>query len=165
MNKAIVFHYLSKIMLVGSILFFLPACISLYYGENHAAATFSIVAAGIAVLSLPMSIITPKNKRMFAREGLVIVALLWIIYPVFGALPFYISGEIPDFFDALFESISGFTTTGSTILTDIESLSHGMIFWRSFTHWVGGMGVLVLAIAILPSTNGTMYLMKAECPG
>lgn len=165
MNKSIVFHYLSKIMLISSVLFLFPAFVSLYYGETDSALTFVAVAVGVAVISLPMAIITPKNKHMFAREGLVIVALLWVIYPIIAALPFYISGEIPNFFDAVFESVSGFTTTGSSILPDIESLSKGMLFWRSFIIWVGGMGVLVLAIAILPSTNGSMYLMKAECPG
>ena len=165
MNKTLVFHYLSRITLVGSTLFLLPAGVSMIYSEYHSALSFVIVAVIMAVLSLPMAIIKPKSSQMYAREGLSIAALLWIIYPIFGALPFYISGEIPDFFDAVFESISGFTTTGSTILTDIEALSKGMLFWRSFTHWVGGMGVLVLAIAILPSSNGTMYLMKAECAG
>lgn len=165
MNKVLVFHYLSKIILFGSALFLLPAAVSLYYGEYHSMITFIIVAVGTAVLSLPLAVIKPKNRQIYAREGLVIAALLWVIYPIFGAMPFYISGEIPDIFDAIFESISGFTTTGSTILSDIEALSKGMLFWRSFTHWVGGMGVLVLAIAILPSSGGTMYLMKAECAG
>ena len=165
MNRMLVFHYLSRIMLFGSALFLLPAGVSLCYGEYDTALTFVITAAGIAALSLPMSIIKPKSMHIYAREGLVIAALLWIVYPIAGAMPFFISGEIPNIFDAVFESISGFTTTGSTILTDIESLSYGMIFWRSFTHWVGGMGVLVLAIAILPSSNGAMYLMKAECAG
>ena len=165
MNKTLVFHYLSKIMLFGSALFLLPAAVSLWYNEYDTALTFVMVAGGIALLSLPMSVIKPRSMHMYAREGLVIAALLWIVYPIAGALPFFISGEIPNFFDAVFESISGFTTTGSTILSDIEALSKGMIFWRSFTHWVGGMGVLVLAIAILPSSNGAMYLMKAECAG
>ena len=165
MNRMLVFHYLSRIMLFGSALFLLPAGVSLCYGEYDTALTFVMVAVGVAVLSLPLSIIKPKSMHMYAREGLVIAALLWIVYPIAGAMPFFISGEIPNIFDAIFESISGFTTTGSTILTDIESLSYGMLFWRSFTHWVGGMGVLVLAIAILPSSNGAMYLMKAECAG
>ena len=165
MNKSIVVHYLSKIMLVGSILFVFPALISLYYREMNTALTFLIVAAGTAVVSLPCSVIKPKSNQMYAREGQAIAALLWVLFPLAGAFPFYISGEIPSFCDALFESISGFTTTGSTILVDIESLSKGMIFWRSFTHWVGGMGVLVLAIAILPSSGNTLHLMRGECAG
>lgn len=165
MNKSVVFHYLSKIMLVGSAIFLLPCSVSLYYGEMDCALTFFIVALIVAIVSAPLVIIKPKNKQMYAREGLVIVALMWVIYPIVGALPFYISKEIPSFIDAIFESVSGFTTTGSTILTDIESLSKGMLFWRSFTHWIGGMGVLVFIIAILPSSNESMYLMRAECAG
>lgn len=165
MNKSIVFHFLSKTMLFGSVLFLLPSLVSVIYHEYDSARVFFIVALIIAIISTPLAILKPKNKQMYAREGLVIVALLWVIYPIAGALPFYISGEIPHFVDAVFESISGFTTTGSTILRDVEALSKGMLFWRSFTHWVGGMGVLVLAIAIMPSSNDSMYLMRAECAG
>ncbi len=165
MNKAIVFHYISKVMLVSSAILLLPAAVSLYYSEKNSALTFLIIALCVAAVSAPLAIIKPKNKQMYAREGLVIAAMLWIIMPLVGALPFYFSGEIPSFCDALFESISGFTTTGSTILTDIESLSKGMLFWRSLTHWIGGMGVLVLAIAILPSSADAMHLMRAECAG
>ena len=165
MNKSVVFHYLSKIMFIGSVLFLLPCMVSIYYGEHDSAVAFALVAAMIAALSAPMCIIKPENKKMYAREGQVIAALLWIIYPIAGALPFYISGEIPVFIDAVFESISGFTTTGSTIVSDVENLSKGMLFWRSFSHWIGGMGVLVFAVAILPSDNDSMHLMRAECAG
>lgn len=165
MNKTLVFHYLSKITLAGSLIFLLPAGVSLIYSEYNAALAFVIVAAGLAVLSLPMAIIKPKTTEMYAREGLVIVAMLWIVLPIAGALPFVISGEIPRFADAFFESVSGFTTTGSTILTDIESLSHGMIFWRSFSQWIGGMGILLFALAVFPSSKDSLYLMRAECPG
>lgn len=165
MNKMLVFHYLSKIMLVGSLLFLLPAVVSIYFKETECAVTFVEVALIVAVVSLPLTVIKPKNKRMYAKEGLLIVALLWIIFPIAGALPFYMSGEIPHFMDAVFESVSGFTTTGSTILTDVEAMSKGLLFWRSFTHWVGGMGVLVLAVAIIPSTDASMHLMRAECAG
>ncbi|MBP0960560.1 MAG: TrkH family potassium uptake protein [Oscillospiraceae bacterium] len=165
MNKQAVAHYLCRITAWGSLLFLIPAIVSLVYGEWDSLKVFIEVAMGMAVLSLPMAILKPKESDMFAKEGLMIVALLWVIYPVAGALPFWLSGEIPSFVDAVFESVSGFTTTGSTILTDIESMSHGMLFWRSFTHWVGGMGVLVLAIAILPANKATMHLMRAECAG
>ena len=102
----------------------------------------------------------------FAKEGFVSVALSWIVLSFFGAMPFYLSGEIPRFEDAMFEVISGFTTTGSSILTDVESLSQCMIMWRSFTHWIGGMGVLVFILSILPLAGGyNMYIMKAESPG
>lgn len=165
MNRSLVIHFLSKLLLCGSALFLLPCAVSLYYHEYDIALVFFMTALAVAIISTPLAVIKPKNKQMYAREGLIIVALLWVIYPLIGAFPFYISGEIPHFADAVFESISGFTTTGATILTDIESLSRGMLFWRSFTHWVGGMGVLVLAIAILPSSNESMYLMRAECAG
>lgn len=165
MNKTLVFRYLCKTTLVGSLMFLLPAIVSLLYGEFDTVLTFVIVGAGLAVLSLPMMAVKPKKSEMYSKEGLVIVAMLWIVLSVAGAMPFFISGEIPHFADALFESISGFTTTGSTILTDVESLSHGMLFWRSFTHWIGGMGILVFALAVLPSSKDSMYLMRAECPG
>lgn len=165
MNKRLVFHYLSKMTLMGSALFLLPALVSVIYGEFRAAAAFLISGAGLAVLSVPMTVAKPKSKDMYTKEGLVIVALLWIVFPLAGAVPFVISGEIPRFVDAVFESVSGFTTTGSTILSDIEALSHGMLFWRSFTHWIGGMGILVFALALFPSSKDSMYLMRAECPG
>lgn len=165
MNKTLVFRYLCKTTLVGSLVFLLPAIVSLLYGEFDTVLTFVIVGAGLAVLSLPMMAVKPKKSEMYNKEGFVIVAMLWIVFSIAGAMPFFISGEIPHFVDALFESISGFTTTGSTILTDVESLSHGMLFWRSFTHWIGGMGILVFVLAVLPSSKDSMYLMRAECPG
>lgn len=165
MNKQLVFHYLSKIVLLGSLLFLLPMAVSLYYNEHKTATIFLIVGICTAIAGVPLTVIKPKNKHMYDREALVIVALMWIVYPIIGALPFYFSGEIPHFIDAVFESVSGFTTTGSTILKDVEALSRGMLFYRSLTHWVGGMGVLVLAIAILPSSNDALTLMRAECAG
>lgn len=165
MNKPLVFHYLSKTILLGSLLFLLPMAVSLYYGEKDTAKIFLIVGICTAIAGVPLTVIKPKNKHMYDREALVIVALMWVIYPIIGALPFYMSEEIPHFVDAVFESVSGFTTTGSTILTDVEALSRGMLFYRSLTHWVGGMGVLVLAIAILPSSNEALTLMRAECAG
>ncbi len=164
MNKSIVIHYISKAMLIGSALFLLPAAVSLYFGEKDTMLVFLIIGICIALISTPLAIIKPKNKNMFNREALVITALLWVIYPVAAALPFYVSGAIPNFVDAIFESISGFTTTGATILSEVESLPKGILFWRSFSHWVGGMGVLVLLIAILPSSHA-MPLMRAECAG
>ena len=152
-------------LLLSSALFVVPALVSLYYGEYYFLLIFLCVGAGMALAALPGALYRPKRRYMFAREGMVIAALMWIIFSAVGALPFYLSGSIPHYVDALFESISGFTTTGSSILTDVEALPRGILFWRSFTHWVGGMGVLVLAIAILPSTGNALYLMQAECPG
>ena len=147
MNKGIVLHYLSMALLLSSALFVVPALVSLYYGEYYFLLIFLCVGAGMALAALPGALYRPKRRYMFAREGMVIAALMWIIFSAVGALPFYLSGSIPHYVDALFESISGFTTTGSSILTDVEALPRGILFWRSFTHWVGGMGVLVLAIA------------------
>ena len=110
--------------------------------------------------------IKPSNKSIYHRDGFAIVAFGWILISFFGALPFFVSGEIPSFVDSLFESISGFTTTGSSILSDVQVLPKGILFWRSFTHWIGGMGVLVLTLAILPSVGAKTYnIMKAESPG
>ncbi len=113
-----------------------------------------------------MSLKHPKRTDFYAREGFVICALSWIVMSVIGALPFYISGTIPHYIDALFEIVSGFTTTGASVLSDVEHLGHGLLFWRSFSHWVGGMGVLVLVLTILPLGGGyNMMIMKAESPG
>jgi trk system potassium uptake protein TrkH len=108
----------------------------------------------------------PTNRTLYSRDGFVIVSLSWIILSIFGALPFFISREIPSFVDALFETVSGFTTTGASILSEVESLSHASLMWRSFTHWVGGMGVLVFIMAFVPLSGGNnMHIMKAESPG
>ncbi len=167
MNKKVVFYNLSKMLLLEALMMLLPALVSLYYREMHTVKIFLIVALITAVVSTPMLIFKPKENNIRSRDGIAIAALAWIIFPLFGALPFYLSGEIPSLCDSIFESISGFTTTGSTILTDIEALSRGMLFWRSFTHWVGGMGVLVLTIALLPSdkNSSSLHLMRAECAG
>ena len=167
MNKKIVFYVLARIVFLEAVLMLIPAAVSLYYKEYDIMSIFLIVAAATVIISLPFIIFKPKDTNVQSREGIIVAALSWIVIPLFGCLPFYFSGQISSFVDALFECISGFTTTGSTILTDIESLSRGMLFWRSFTHWVGGMGVLVLTIAILPSDkdSSSLNLMKGECPG
>ena len=168
MNKGIVFHYLSKALLLSSALFLVPALVSLYYREYFFMLIFLGVGGGMALASLPGVFYRPRHKYMFAREGMVIAALMWIIFSAVGALPFYCSGSIPHYIDALFESVSGFTTTGSSILTDIEALPRGILFWRSFTHWVGGMGVLVFLMALLPNSDNdsqSMYILRAESPG
>ena len=138
--------------------------------EESAVRTMSLIAmpcaVGLAVLGLVLGLRSPANSAIYAREGLVIVALAWVLMSVFGALPFIISGDIPFFVDAFFETVSGFTTTGSSILRDVEAMSYSMLFWRSFTHWVGGMGVLVFTMAVLPVSDGrAMHLMRAESPG
>ena len=162
-------HSLAQIALIESGLMLLPAAVALYYKETETVKVFLIVAACIAAAQIPILLLTRRREtdNMNFRDGVAIAACGWIVISFFGALPFYISGEIPDFTDAFFESISGFTTTGSSILGDVEALTKGMQFWRCFTHWVGGMGVLVLTVAILPSDkkSSSLQLMRAECPG
>ena len=145
----------------------LPAlCIALYYNEGDAL-SFCQSMGILLALGLPIFFISkPGNRNLRPREGLVSVALSWILLSIFGALPFYLSGAIPHFSDALFESISGFSTTGATLMTSLETQPHGIMFWRSFTLWIGGMGVLVLTLALLPQmTDRAAFLIRAESPG
>lgn len=166
MNYRMVTFVLGRIFGIEAVLMAFPLICDMLYGEWYLLPAFLLPAALLAVVSLLTSFKTPKNTTIYARDGLAIVALVWVLMSAFGALPFVISGEIPSFIDAFFETVSGFTTTGSTILTDVEALSHGTLFWRSFSHWVGGMGVLVFAMAVLPMTDGrAMHLMRAEVPG
>lgn len=165
MNKSIILHIIGWILTVEAAFMFLPLIVAVIYKEQSGVAF--LITIGICLLiGLPLAIRKPKNKTFFAKEGFVSVALGWIILSIMGALPFYISGEIPSFVDALFEIISGFTTTGSSILSDVEALSYSMLFWRSFTHWIGGMGILVFILAILPMTGGErIHILRAESPG
>lgn len=159
-------YVLGRIFMVEAALMLLPVAVALIYGETGRLVAFLIPLVLLAVIGLLLGKRAPADTAIYAREGLVIVALSWVLMSVFGALPFVISGEIPNFVDAFFETVSGFTTTGASILRDVEALSQSMLFWRSFTHWVGGMGVLVFAMAVLPMTDGrAMHLMRAEVPG
>ena len=166
MNYKMVGFVLGRIFLIEAALMLFPMGCAAIYGEWASIPAFLIPVVILLVLGLAASLKSPKDTKIYARDGLAIVALVWVLLSVFGALPFIITGEIPSFVDAFFEMVSGFTTTGSTILTDVESLSHGILFWRSFSHWIGGMGVLVFAMAVLPMTDGrAMHLMRAEVPG
>ena len=166
MNYKMVGFVLGRIFLIEAALMLFPMGCAAIYGEWSVVLSFLWPALIVLALGLITSLRTPQNTKIYARDGLAIVALVWVLMSVFGALPFVISGEIPSFADAFFETVSGFTTTGSTILTDVEALSHGTLFWRSFSHWIGGMGVLVFAMAVLPMTDGrAMHLMRAEVPG
>ena len=157
-------YVIGRILLTEAALLLLPLLVALLYGE--APWPFLIPAALLVLCGGVMSGKKPKSTALYARDGLAVVALAWICMSLFGALPFVISGDIPNYVDAFFETVSGFTTTGSSILTEIEPLSRGGLFWRSFTHWVGGMGVLVFVMAILPMNDGHgMHLMRAEVPG
>lgn len=166
MNYRMIFSILGHVVMLQSVLM-LPSClVGFLYGEHKNALIYLAVAAFCLLLGLIFRIFKPKSRTFYAREGFVAVSLSWIAMSLIGALPFYLSGDIPSYPDALFEIISGFTTTGSSILTNVEALSHCNIFWRSFSHWIGGMGVLVFILAILPMSGGsTMNLMKAESPG
>ncbi len=164
MNRRMICNILGKILLVEAALLSLPLLVSLAHGE--AAKPFLIPMAALVLCGIPLSMISPRSKALYARDGLAIVALAWILMSLFGALPFYLSQSMPSFIDSFFETVSGFTTTGASILTEVEHLSRGMLFWRSFTHWVGGMGVLVFVMAILPTTDGhEMHILRAEVPG
>ncbi len=167
MNYRIVFNTTGKVLVVESGLMLLPLLVSLLYQEWLAAIAFSATAVVTAILGLLLfKLIKPKSSFLFAKEGLVTVALAWISVSIFGALPFVVSGDIPNYIDAFFETVSGFTTTGASILTDVESLSHGALIWRSFTHWIGGMGVLVFILAITSkTTDRSMHILRAEMPG
>ena len=165
MNYRMIGYLLGLILLIEAALMVLPASVALIYSEN--AIPFFITIAALIAVSMPFVLFKPQNRRIFAKDGFVVVAAAWILMSAFGALPFVISGAIPNYIDAFFETVSGFTTTGATILTEIESLPRGILFWRSFTHWGGGMGVLVFMMAIFPSAgNGqNIHLMRAEVPG
>jgi len=165
MNIRIILYFLGWVLKIEALFMILPYIIAAIYQEKSGI-YFLIVGLVSGVLGWLISHKPPQNKAFYAREGFVSVALSWIVLSFFGALPFYLSGEIPLFEDALFEIISGFTTTGTSILPDVEALSRCMIMWRSFTHWIGGMGVLVFILAILPMVGGcNMHIMKAESPG
>ena len=166
MNKRMVFFMLGRITLLEAILLLLPFGCALVYKEECIWA-FAITITIALALGFCLSFLNkPTDKNIFAKEGFVIVSLAWITLSAIGALPFYISREIPSYIDAFFETVSGFTTTGASILTDVESMSRGLLFWRSFTHWIGGMGVLVLLMAIFPTDSGrSMHIMRAEMPG
>ena len=165
MNYRMTVYVLGILMIFEGGFMCVPALTAVIYHE-HEILLFLSLAAILIVSGILISLKKPANKNLFARDGFVIVSLSWILMSLFGALPFWISGCIPHFVDAMFESVSGFTTTGASILRDLDVLPKSMIMWRSFTHWIGGMGVLVFIMAILPLSGGAnMYLMKAESPG
>lgn len=165
MNRRMVIYVLSWVLRIEAILMIFPMITAVIYKERSGI-SFAVIAISIALVGTLMSLIKHPNMKLYTREGFVSVALSWIFLSFFGCLPFYVSGEIPSLVDALFETVSGFTTTGASILSDVESLSHCMILWRSFTHWIGGMGFLVFVLAILPMAGaGDIHIMRAESPG
>lgn len=169
MNYRMIFSILGKVLCVEAA-FMLPALvISLCCGERAAVFGFALTVLLLAALGVPLALLRVKRKEIFARDGLVTVGLVWLLVSLLGALPFFFSRAIPNYIDAMFETASGFTTTGATILTEIASLPRGILYWRSFTHWLGGMGVLVFLLILSPFGQGSggeaMHLLRAESPG
>ncbi len=165
MNYRFVFYTLGMVLNVAGVCMLLPLLCALLYSEPFIP-VFLISIALCFLFGIPLTVKRPSNRNMYAKEGFVIVASSWVIISIFGALPFMLSGYIPNFIDALFETVSGFTTTGASVLTNVEALPKCLLFWRSFTHWLGGMGVLVFLVAILPSSGGAnFYLLQAESTG
>ncbi|HOV09465.1 MAG TPA: TrkH family potassium uptake protein [Spirochaetota bacterium] len=168
MNPLTIYKIISYLLLIISAFMLIPAAIALYIEEYQCLQAF-IIAISIACINfIAMYIITKDNKNnsLSLKDGFLFVTLSWVFASLLGALPFYISGSIPSFTDSYFETMSGFTTTGASILTNIEGLPASMLFWRSLTHWLGGMGIVVLTVAVLPLLGiGGMQLIKAEAPG
>lgn len=167
MNYRLIFNTTGKVLVILAALLLIPLIVSVIYLEIAPAWAF-LITAGISFVIGSLMILTckPKTNVMFAKEGLIIVSFAWIAVSLIGAIPFTLSGEIPLYVDAVFEMVSGFTTTGASILTDVEAMSHGLLFWRSFSHWIGGMGVLVFVMAITPkATDRSIHIMRAEMPG
>ena len=169
MNYRAVFNIIGKVLVIVAV-FMLPALIlSLCLHESAGAVAFLVSIALCAAVGLPLALQKPKRADIFAREGFVTVGLAWIFVSLLGALPFLISGAIPNYIDCVFETVSGFTTTGATILRDVECHPRGILYWRSFTHWLGGMGVLVFLLILNPlsdkNTGEGMHLLRAESPG
>ena len=165
MNNKMIVYIIAKMLGVEGAVLLIPAFVAFLYGESDVI-QFLIVSAVLGAIFFIFGRKRPENKVIYAKEGLVIVGLAWILWSLFGALPFVLTGSIPSYVDAFFETVSGFTTTGSTILTDIEALPKGVAFWRSLTHWIGGMGVLVFVMMLTSlDDEHSMHLMRAEVPG
>ena len=165
MNRAIIRFILGSVLKIEAVLMLLPCIVALCYKEQQGF-SFLLVAFLSGILGIVLTLGKPKNNVFYLKEGCIITSLSWILLSIVGAVPFVLTGEIPSFTNALFETISGFTTTGASILSDVEALSYTSLFWRSFTHWIGGMGVLVFLMAIIPLSGGSnIHLMKAESPG
>ena len=166
MNRSMVRYLLSKLLLIEAALLLVPMLVAIIYSEPLRVLNSIGITIGILlILGLLGSAFKPKNYHIYTKEGLLIVALCWILWSFFGALPFVLSGQIPSIIDAFFEMSSGFTTTGATILPDVSVLTHSLLFWRSFAHLIGGMGVLVFALAIMEnSKNSHLEVMRAEVP-
>lgn len=166
MNYKMIFKSLGYVLLTEGVMLILPLIVALIYSDFNVMLPIIATIAVLLFFGFSFISIKIKNTVIFAKDGFIIVALSWILVSLFGAIPFYLSGYIPSFVDAFFETVSGFTTTGSSILTDVEALPHSLLFWRSFTHWIGGMGVLVFIMTMVPlAFERSMHVMRAEVPG
>ena len=166
MNRRMIFYTVGHIALAETALLLLPALVALIYLERSGVSFLITAALSLAVGLMLILVFKPKSRVIYAKEGFAIVAYAWLLLSAIGALPFVIGGAIPSYVDAFFETVSGFTTTGASILTDVEVLDHCMLFWRSFSHWIGGMGVLVLVTAVVPNiADRSLNILKAEMPG
>lgn len=165
MNYRIIAYIVGWVFKLQAIFMILPVLTAVVYGEKDIFAFFAAIVVCL-VIGLPLTRKKPTNKVFYIKDGCVAVALSWIVLSITGAIPFVLSGAIPHPIDAIFETVSGFTTTGASILTEVESLPRSILFWRSFSHWIGGMGVLVFLLSLLPLAGGYhMNLMRAESPG
>ena len=165
MNFSMILYILGYVLKIEAAFMLLPCLTAVIYKEDEGFA-YLAVAMIAALIGWLLTVRKPKENVFYLKEGCVATALSWILLSFMGALPFFITGEIPSFVDALFETVSGFTTTGASILSDVEALTHCTMLWRSFTHWIGGMGVLVFLLAVVPMSGGShMNLMRAESPG
>ncbi len=166
MNYRMILFTTGRVVLFEGIMLGLPALVSLIYGENCFYTFLFVMGVSFAVGGALWLFSKPKDSIIYAKEGFITVAIVWVVLSAIGALPFTLCGEIPNYIDAFFETVSGFTTTGASILSDVEALSRGLLFWRSFTHWVGGMGVLVFVMAVIPDmSDRSIHIMRAEMPG
>ena len=166
MNYRMVWYIMGQICKVAGLAMLLPIIVGAVYSEDHVVLSFGVPFLILMFIGLAATVKKPADKAVFSTEGFVSVAASWIAVSAVGALPFVISGEIPNYVNALFETVSGFTTTGATILSDVESMSKSCMFWRAFTHWLGGMGILMFVLAVMSSNDArTMHMMRAECAG
>lgn len=169
MNIRLILSYIGQILCIEALLLLPAAAISLYQGETAALIGLAVTAAVLLAAGWALSRIRPARRTMYVREGMATVGLTWVLISLFGALPFYLSGAIPSYIDCFFETVSGFTTTGASILSDVEALPMGLLYWRSFTHWLGGMGVLVFFLALAnvarKGEGSAFHILQAESPG
>lgn len=168
MNGKKLGNILGKIMILEGILMLAPLAVSLIYKESYIhILAFAVPIVCLCAVGLLLQLPKPKRESLYQKEGFALTALVWIMMTLFGAVPFVINGDIPDYIDACFEIMSGFTTTGSSIITDITAVSHSTLFWRSFSHWIGGMGILVFVLIFIPESKdgSSMHLLRAESPG